>query len=65
MYNEQVLGSIWHPEGYRLLREVNDVSKDRIICKQEWVPGRPDIKLVHSSIFVWVCKVVKYYYIFY
>ena len=46
--------SIWLPKGYRLIREVNVVSKDRIMCKQGWVPGRADFQLVISSVFVLV-----------
>lgn len=52
--------STWLPKEYSL-NEVNNVRKDRIMYKQEWVPGRADIQVVHSSIFV---LVLKYSYIF-
>ena len=51
--------SIWLPKEYSLDREMNDVSKDRIMYKQELVPGRADIQLVPFSMYVLVCKMLN------
>ena len=59
MYKEQVLKSIQLPKECSLDREVNDVSKDRIMYKQEEVPGRVDIQLVPFSMYVFVCKMLS------
>ena len=60
MFQESVVSVTWLSKEYSL-NEVNNVRKDRIMYKQESVPGRADIQVVHSSIFV---LVLKYSYIF-